>query len=75
MDSLSLNDLLQIIGKQLQDYRNSKNEKQITVAHATGISVPVLSKIECGRYRQLTVEKLLRLTSYYHITIDKIIGA
>jgi len=69
MKNYILQHSLHSIGHALMRLRYARNEKQQTVAQATGISIAVLSKIECGKYPHVTIECLLKLTEYYAVTL------
>lgn len=74
MSSLVFEHALKHIGAHLHRIRIERQEKQINVARAVNISIPTLSKIESGHYKQLSLKKLHDLAGYYNITIASIIG-
>ncbi len=73
MSTLSFNDLLIVIGSNLNRLRYEKNEKIETVAKAIGVHHSVVSKIENGRYNGLNVKMLQKLAKYYQEDITNIL--
>lgn len=65
-----LYDLHMQLGKEFSEIRHSRNEKQSTVARATGISPATLSKIETGHYIRLNTALITRLADYYNIEVQ-----
>ena len=53
MMSFDSSNLLTKIGKNLHTVRNSRKETLQSVAESIGITHPVLSKVENGRYKTL----------------------
>jgi transcriptional regulator with XRE-family HTH domain len=70
-----LNNLLERIGASLLRIRQQRNEKQYNVAHALNICEAVISRIETGQYRCLSIELLHRLAQHYGITVDELLAA
>jgi transcriptional regulator with XRE-family HTH domain len=68
-----LNELFTRMGHRLHRVRMARNEKLTAVASSIGVSHAVVSQIENGRYKGLSVQLLYRLAEYYGIPIDRII--
>jgi len=60
-----LNTILHILGDFFRMQRITKGDKQATVSRAVGISQGVLSQIEQGMYRALTISLTMRILVYY----------
>lgn len=60
-----LNTILHILGDFFRTQRLKTMDKQATVSRATGISQGVLSQVEHGMYRALTISLVMRLLAYY----------
>ncbi len=66
-------DLLKKIGNKLYDIRHSRREKITNVANGVGVSHPVISLIENGRYKSLTFNLLHKICEYYEVELLSII--
>ena len=67
-----LNSSLLHIGKKFAGIRHTRNEKLMTVARAINVSHSVISEIENGRYIGLSMALLIKLASYYQITLNEL---
>lgn len=72
MNSIDIASLLTRIGKNLHTVRNSRKETLQSVAESIGITYPVLSKVENGRYKTLQLELLIRLCNHYGVRLQQI---
>jgi len=64
---------LAIIGNIIHSLRMEKNEKLTTVASSIGVSHSVISKIEHGRYKALTVTLLYKIANHFNVSIDTLL--
>ena len=62
-----------IIGKNIENLRNSKNMKQEEFANIMGISRPTVSNWEQGK-NPPTTDQLIKLAEEFHISIDELLG-
>ena len=74
MKSLLFNELLEIIGANLHSIRNARKETLQAVAKALGITHPILSKIENGRYDSLQLGLLIKLCNHYKVSLQQIMA-
>lgn len=74
MKALHIQDLLITIGNNLHTIRNVRKETLQNVAHAIGISHPVISKIENGRSENLTLNLLISLCNHYEVSLQQILS-
>jgi transcriptional regulator with XRE-family HTH domain len=72
-ESANFEEKLQQIGYKLYMARHARREKMQTVAKAVGVSYPVISRIENGRYKGLSSALLFKLSDYYGISINEMI--
>jgi len=63
---ISIEELLEKVGRNLSAIRNAKRQTQEGVAKSIGVTHPVISKIESGQYN-LTMELLVKLCNHYDI--------
>lgn len=73
MGQISLETLLIHIGDKLYTARHLKREKMTTVAKNIGVSHPVISLIENGHYKGLSLNLLCKLADYYKLTLAELI--
>ncbi len=75
MDSktASLDQILVLIGNKIYVARHTRREKITTAAANIGISHPVLSQIENGRYKSLSIQTLFKVCDYYDIDLQEIL--
>ena len=66
--------LLISIGENLHTIRNARKETLQTVASAVGVTHPVISKIENGRYKTLQIEMLTKLCNHYQISLQQVMS-
>lgn len=71
MKFIDIDSLLVTIGNNLHTIRNARKETLKAVASNTGISHPILSKIENGRYNSLRMDVLIKLCNYYNISLQQ----
>lgn len=62
-----------IIGKNIENLRNSKKMKQEDFAKAIEVSRPTVSNWEQGK-NPPTTDQLIRLSEIFHISIDELLG-
>ncbi|RYE21833.1 MAG: XRE family transcriptional regulator [Sphingobacteriales bacterium] len=65
-----LGEKLELIGNNLYFLRHARKLKMTVVAQSVGVSHPVISQIENGRYTALSVGLLLKLSELYNVTLD-----
>ena len=59
--------------RRLKDIREDHDLKQIDIADVLGIAQTVYSRYERG-FQTIPVEHLLKLSEYYHVSTDYILG-
>jgi transcriptional regulator with XRE-family HTH domain len=69
----SLNQLFEDIGSRLYQTRHARNEKLTTVARSVGVSHTVVSQIENGRYKSLSLQLLYRIIDYYDLPLTAVL--
>lgn len=62
-----------IIGKNIENLRNSKNMRQEEFAKILGTSRPTVSNWEQGK-NPPTTDQLIKLSETFHISIDELLG-
>lgn len=67
---ISIGDLLDTIGRNLHSIRNARKETLQSVTHSIGVTHPVISNIENGRSKNLTLAVLIKLCNHYEITLQ-----
>ncbi len=72
-DSSSLQTVLADIGNNLYIIRHSRKEKLTAVSVSIGISHPVLSQIENGKYEGLSIKLIVKLAQYYNVPAERIL--
>lgn len=65
----SLEETLSDIGSKLYTIRHTRKEKISAVAHDVGVSHAVLSRVENGRYKYLSITLLHKLAEHYKVPI------
>jgi transcriptional regulator with XRE-family HTH domain len=70
-----LNEFYARIGSRLHTIRHARNEKIIVVAYSIGVSHAVISQIEHGRYKGLSVRTLYLLADYYKISVEELFSS
>lgn len=70
----SLNQLFEKIGHKLYSIRRARNEKITVVAHHVGVSHAVISQVENGRYKSLSVKMLFLIAEYYKVSIEELLS-
>jgi transcriptional regulator with XRE-family HTH domain len=71
MKTIEIQSLLTTIGQNLHTIRNARKETLQSVASDIGITHPVISKIENGRYPTLQLNLLIKLCNHYKITLQQ----
>ena len=71
MKTIEINPLLTTIGQNLHTIRNARKEILQSVAADIGITHPIISKIENGRYPNLQLNLLIKLCNHYKITLQQ----
>ena len=59
--------------KRVRDLREDHDKLQKDIAKILGISQQYYSDYECGK-RTFTVQHLISLCKYYHVSLDYIVG-
>ena len=71
MKSIDITALLSTIGQNLHTIRNARKETLQSVAEEIGITHPVISKIENGRYPTLQLNLLVKLCNHYNVSLQQ----
>jgi transcriptional regulator with XRE-family HTH domain len=71
MKTIEIQSLLTTIGQNLHTIRNARKETLQSVAADIGITHPIISKIEHGRYPTLQLNLLIKLCNHYKITLQQ----
>jgi transcriptional regulator with XRE-family HTH domain len=71
MKQIDIAGLLTTIGQNLHTIRNARKETLQAVGADIGITHPILSKIENGRYPTLQLNLLIKLCNHYQITLQQ----
>jgi transcriptional regulator with XRE-family HTH domain len=71
---MEINSLLTTIGQNLHTIRNARKETLQSVAADIGITHPIISKIENGRYPNIQLNLLIKLCNHYKVTLQQIMG-
>lgn len=74
MKKINQSDLLQTIGANLHSIRNARKETLQAVAKSIGVTHPIISKIENGRYATLQIALLIKLCNHYEVTLQQIMA-
>ena len=74
MKSIVLADLLTNIGQTLHTIRNARKETLKAVADAIGVTHPIISKIENGRYDSLQLSLLVKLCNHYNLSLHQVLN-
>jgi transcriptional regulator with XRE-family HTH domain len=74
MKHIDTNALLTTIGHNLHTIRNARKETLQAVASEIGITHPIISKIENGRYPNIQLNLLIKLCNHYKVTLQQILG-
>lgn len=74
MKELDINALLINCGHNLHTIRNARKETLQSVASDIGVTHPIISKIENGRYPNLQLNLLIKLCNHYKVTLQQILG-
>jgi len=68
------NVLLLHLGEKLYKIRHLRKEKITSVASAINISHSVLSQVENGKYKSLSIDLLFKIAAYYNTQIDELLS-
>lgn len=71
MKPIEINSLLIIIGQNLHTIRNARKETLQAVASDIGVTHPIISRIENGRYKNLQINLLVKLCNHYNISLQQ----
>lgn len=74
MQQIEIDNLLKTIGQNFHTIRNARKETLQSVASDIGITHPIISKIENGRYPNLQLNLLIKLCNHYKVTLQQILG-
>ena len=74
MKELDINTLLTNCGHNLHTIRNAHKETLQSVASDIGVTHPIISKIENGRYPNLQLNLLIKLCNHHKVTLQQILG-
>ena len=74
MNELDINTLLTNCGHNLHTIRNARKETLQSVASDIGVTHPIISKIENGRYPNLQLNLLIKLCNHNKVTFQQILG-
>jgi transcriptional regulator with XRE-family HTH domain len=74
MSATDLNTLLKTIGQNLHTIRNARKETLQAVASDIGTTHPVISKIENGQSKNLTLSLLIKLCNHYNIPLHQVLS-
>ena len=72
MKHIDTNALLTTIGQNLHTIRNARKETLQAVASEIGITHPIISKIENGRYPNIQLNLLIKLCNHYKVTLQQV---
>jgi transcriptional regulator with XRE-family HTH domain len=72
MKHIDTNALLTTIGRNLHTIRNARKETLQAVASEIGITHPIISKIENGRYPNIQLNLLIKLCNHYKVTLQQV---
>ena len=62
-----------IFGERLRKLRNSQSVSQMQLANALGLTQNSIGMMERG-YRGTTIEKVVLLAKYFHVSTDYLLG-
>lgn len=74
MKNIDISTLLIVIGQNLHTIRNARKETLQAVATDIGITHPIISKIENGRYPSLQLKLLVKLCNHYSISLQQVLS-
>lgn len=66
-------DTKKILGDRLRELRNIQSVSQMQLANALGLTQNAIAMMERG-YRGTTLEKLVLLAEYFHVSTDYLLG-
>ena len=66
-------DTKKILGDRVRELRNIQSVSQMQLANALGLTQNAISMMERG-YRGTTLEKLVLLAEYFHVSTDYLLG-
>lgn len=72
MKHIDTNALLTTIGRNLHTIRNARKETLQAVASEIGVTHPIISKIENGRYPNIQLNLLIKLCNHYKVTLQQV---
>ena len=62
-----------IFGERLRELRNRQSVSQMQLANALGLTQNSIAMMERG-YRGTTIEKVVLLAKYFHVSADYLLG-
>ena len=62
-----------IFGERLRELRNDRSVSQMQLANALGLTQNSIGMMERG-HRGTTIEKLVLLAEYFHVSTDYLLG-
>lgn len=62
-----------IFGERLRELRNSQSVSQMQLANTLGLTQNSIGMMERG-YRGTTIEKVVLLAEYFHVSTDYLLG-
>ena len=66
-------DTKKILGDRVRELRNIQSVSQMQLANALGLTQNAIAMMERG-YRGTTLEKLVLLAEYFHVSTDYLLG-
>lgn len=63
---------LKIIGTYFKEQRMRSGDKIYSVSISLGVTHPVISKIENGKYTSLNIKLIVELLEYYNLSIEQL---
>lgn len=74
MNTIDISSLLLSIGNNLHTIRNARKETLKAVAASIGVTHPIISKVENGRYPNLQLGLLVKLCNHYNVSLQQILS-
>lgn len=66
-------EIKKIFSERLRELRNSQSVSQMQLANALGLTQNSIAMMERG-YRGTTIDKLVMLAEYFHVSTDYLLG-
>lgn len=74
MNTIDISSLLLTISNNLHTIRNARKETLKAVAVSIGVTHPIISKVENGRYPNLQLGLLVKLCNHYNVSLQQILS-